>query len=215
VAEGGIEDAAHCYPGQAGVGAGRAQCWSLHGTKIITCGEGGMLTTDEEPLAREARLMRRHGIEALASGAREASYDVALRGDNWAMDDIRAAIVRVQLRRLEQLLAWRREAFEAYRDRLGGMLIDSPSYHLAVVRLPHGTDRAAVRARLTEAGIATSVHYPPVHMLTSYRWERMAYQPGLPVTEDLAPRLLTLPLHAEMVPDEAEAVAEEVLSCVR
>ena len=82
------------------------------------------------------------------------------------------------------------------------------SYHLAVVVLPDGTDRASVRAALDERGIQTSVHYPPIHSFTAYR-ERT--RRPLPQTEALAGRILTLPLYGRLTDEQVDSVIEGLL----
>jgi dTDP-4-amino-4,6-dideoxygalactose transaminase len=77
-----------------------------------------------------------------------------------------------------------------------------------VVLLPDGSDRVEVRRRMAAGGVHTSVHYPPTHLLTAYR-DRFGTGPGdLPVTESVAARLLTLPLHARMSEDDVVRVVE-------
>ena len=80
-----------------------------------------------------------------------------------------------------------------------------PSYHLAVVVLPEGADRAVVRAALDERGVQTSVHYPPIHTFSAYRSESRR---PLPQTDAVAERLLTLPLYGRMTDEQADAVIE-------
>ena len=84
----------------------------------------------------------------------------------------------------------------------------TPSYHLAVVLLPEGVNRDAVRSALDEARIQTSVHYPPIHTFTAYR-ERTGRE--LPRTDAVAGRMLTLPLYGRMTDDQIDAVVETLL----
>ena len=78
------------------------------------------------------------------------------------------------------------------------------SYHLAVVLLPEGSDRDAVREALAERGVQTSVHYPPIHGFTAYSDGARA----LPKTDAVAERLLTLPLYGRLTEEQVEAVVE-------
>jgi dTDP-4-amino-4,6-dideoxygalactose transaminase len=197
-----IEDCAHCHPYQVGVGHGYAQCWSLHGTKTLSCGEGGMLTTDDGALADAARELRRHGIPA--AGRRPALYTRQHAGWNFCMSDIAAAVARVQLSRLPLLLEARHDVLAAYRRRIP--LLASPSCHLAIYLCPPGVDRDALRAKLLDAGIETSVHYPPCHTLPPYSGEPVS----LPLTEEFSRRAITLPLHAEMTAADVAAVCAVV-----
>jgi len=81
-----------------------------------------------------------------------------------------------------------------------------------VVLLPEGVDRDDVRAALTEVGIQTSVHYPPIHTFTAYRVA--AGRRELPRTDAVAPRLLTLPLYGRMTDEQVEAVIAELLAAL-
>jgi dTDP-4-amino-4,6-dideoxygalactose transaminase len=81
-------------------------------------------------------------------------------------------------------------------------------HHLAVVLLREGTDRSAVRSTLEERGIQTSVHYPPIHTFTAYRF---ASRRPLPRTDAVAERLLTLPLYGGLSDGQVEAVIEGLL----
>ena len=200
------EDASHCYPGQGGVGWGAVACWSLHGTKNLTCGEGGMLTTDRDAVAEAARTLRRHGM-AGTPGRRAGHYDVEAAGWNYAMSDVAAAIARVQLARCAELTDRRRNVLYQYIRRLG--CLASPSAHLAVLLVPKGVSRDGVRGELTAAGIGTSIHYPPAHLLSTYRDGTT-----LPHTEAFAARCLSLPLHADMTPADADVVCDEVERCI-
>jgi dTDP-4-amino-4,6-dideoxygalactose transaminase len=86
------------------------------------------------------------------------------------------------------------------------------AHHLAVAVLPQGADRTAIRERLNERGIQTSVHYPPIHLFSQYR-----SSPGtrpLPRTEDVGARLLTLPLYGGMSDEQVELVIDELLGAL-
>ena len=83
--------------------------------------------------------------------------------------------------------------------------------HLSVVLVPDSERRETVRAALRDAGIQTSLHYPPAHLFDQYR-TASGYAPGdLPVCEEAASRLLTLPLYATMTVEEVDEVCELVL----
>jgi dTDP-4-amino-4,6-dideoxygalactose transaminase len=220
-----IEDAAHA-PG-ASVGGrmcgtlGRVGCFSFFANKNLPVGEGGMLVTDDPELAGRLRLLRSHGMTTLTwerHRGHASSYDVVVPGFNYRLDEVRAAVGVVQLRRLPDENAARAAIVARYREALdgrGGLTIPfgvpegvTPSHHLAVVLLPEGTDRDSARAALDERGIQTSVHYPPIHAFTAYR-ERP--QRPLPRTELVAGRLLTLPLYGMMGEERVEAVVDGLL----
>jgi dTDP-4-amino-4,6-dideoxygalactose transaminase len=221
-----VEDAAHA-PGASLGGRmcgtlGNVGCFSFFANKNLPVGEGGMLVTDDEELAARLRLLRSHGMTTLTwdrHRGHASSYDVVLPGFNYRLDEVRAAVGTVQLRRLPDENAGRARIAARYREALDGQqgLImpfggDNPdrvpSHHLAVVLLPEGADRDAVRSSLNEGGIQTSVHYPPIHTFSAYRAE--ARRP-LPRTDAVTERLLTLPLYGRMIDEQVDAVVDGLL----
>jgi dTDP-4-amino-4,6-dideoxygalactose transaminase len=220
-----VEDAAHA-PGASLNGRmcgtlGRVGCFSFFANKNLPVGEGGMIVTDDDELAARLRLLRSHGMTTLTwdrHRGHASSYDVLLPGFNYRLDEVRAAVGSVQLSRLPEENAGRARVAARYRSALedrAGLTVPFggddatrvPSHHLAVVVLPEGADRAAVRGALADAGIQTSVHYPPIHTFTAY--QGVSGRP-LPQT-DVAERLLTLPLYGRMTDDDADLVAETLL----
>lgn len=222
-----IEDCAHA-PGARGVGKdgkerptgglGDAGCFSFFSNKNLTTGEGGMVTTDRDDIAQRVRSMRSHGMTTTTWQRHEGhafTYDVLEPGHNYRMDELRAAIGLVQLGRLPGLNAKRRELVELYRTELARVAglgapfaarrTDAP--HLVVVMLPEGVDRLAVMARLREAGVQTSIHYPPSHRFACYDDPTRA---PLPLTDTAAARLLTLPLHPKMTAEDVRTVVGEL-----
>ena len=147
-----------------------------------------------------------------------SSYDVLVPGFNYRLDEVRAAVGLVQLGRLPDENTARASIVARYREALdgrNGLTMPfgvregvTPSHHLAVVLLPEGADRDAVRAALDEQGIQTSVHYPPIHAFTAYR-ERS--QRPLPRTDSVAGRILTLPLYGGMSDEQVGAVVDGLL----
>jgi dTDP-4-amino-4,6-dideoxygalactose transaminase len=221
-----VEDAAHA-PGASLNGRmcgtlGRVGCFSFFANKNLPIGEGGLIVTDDDELAARLRLLRSHGMTTLTwdrHRGHASSYDVVLPGFNYRLDEVRAAVGLVQLRRLPEENAGRARIAARYREALvdhegltipfddgGGARV--PAYHLAVVVLPQGADRAEVRTALDEQGIQTSVHYPPIHTFSAYRAESRR---PLPQTEAVAERLLTLPLYGRMSDDQADRVVKALL----
>ncbi len=220
-----VEDAAHA-PGASLGGRmcgtlGKVGCFSFFANKNVPVGEGGMLVTNDDELAARLRLLRSHGMTTLTwdrHRGHASSYDVVLPGFNYRLDEVRAVVGIVQLRRLPEENAGRARVAERYREALdgrqgltmpfGGAGERVPSHHLAVVLLPEGADREAVRSSLDERGIQTSVHYPPIHTFSAYRSESRR---PLPRTDAVAERLLTLPLYGRMTDDQADAGVEGLL----
>ena len=226
-----VEDAAHApggtYRGNPCGTIGEIGCFSFFSNKNLPVGEGGMMVTNDDELAAALRLLRSHGMTTLTWDRHRGhahSYDVVAQGFNYRLDELRAAMGLVQLRRLPAENAARREISAAYRERLHGqaglvMPFDdeeaqrASSHHLAVVLLPEGTPRDDVRTALQDERIQTSVHYPPIHLFSLYSQDG-AVGP-LPRTEDIARRLVTLPLYGQMGDAEVEAVVDGLLRALR
>jgi dTDP-4-amino-4,6-dideoxygalactose transaminase len=226
-----VEDAAHA-PGATWRGRrcgtlGDVGCFSFFSNKNMPVGEGGMMTTDDDELAERLRLLRSHGMTTLTWDRHRGhahSYDVVRFGFNYRLDEIRAAMGLVQLRRVEAENAGRARISARYReavDGVGGLSMpfgdaeaqQASSHHLAVVLLPEGLERQPVRDALTARGIQTSVHYPPIHGFTAY--ETLGGRRALPRTDALADRVLTLPLYSHMTDAQVDAVTGGLLEAVR
>jgi dTDP-4-amino-4,6-dideoxygalactose transaminase len=225
-----VEDAAHA-PGGSWNGRkcgtfGAIGCFSFFSNKNLPVGEGGMIVTDDDDLKERLRLLRSHGMTTLTWDRHRGhahSYDVVTQGFNYRLDEIRAALGLVQLRRLPEENAGRARVSARYREALHGtagitMPFPDPdaqqrsSHHLAVVILPEGTDRIAVRERLTEKRIQTSVHYPPIHRFSAYG--ELGARRELPRTDAVADRVLTLPLYAALTHEQVDTVVTELVAAV-
>jgi dTDP-4-amino-4,6-dideoxygalactose transaminase len=225
-----LEDAAHA-PGASLDGRkcgtfGAAGCFSFFSNKNLPIGEGGMVVTDDDRLASCLRLLRSHGMTTLTWDRHHGhahSYDVVARGFNYRLDEVRAALGLVQLRRLSAENERRAAIVARYRESLDGVRgLSMPfgagnvervsSHHLAVVLVPETVDRDGARAELREAGIQTSVHYPPIHMFSVYREE--GDRRPLPQTEAVARRILTLPLYGAMRDRDVDAVVDAMLAAI-
>jgi dTDP-4-amino-4,6-dideoxygalactose transaminase len=223
-----IEDAAHAagavWHGQACGTIGRMGCFSFFSNKNLPVGEGGMIVTDDDDLARSLRLLRSHGMTTLTwdrQRGHASGYDVLVRGFNYRLDELRAAIGLVQLRRLREANAARGRIAGLYAEALHGLGLVIPftrpaddqttsAHHLAVVLLPDGRQREAVQAKLRERGVQTSVHYPPIHRFSAYANGTAVRD--LPRTDAIAARILTLPLFAHMTDAQVELVADALRS---
>ncbi len=217
-----VEDAAHA-PGAALDGRslgtwGDIGCFSFFSNKNMATGEGGMLVTDDGALAERLRLLRSHGMTTLTWDRHQGhafSYDVSAQGYNYRIDEVRAALGRVQLKKLPEHNERRRALNDTYVDALTEFAPEltipyrehrgRSSHHIRPVLLPDGVDRHRFMAAMKEQGIQTSIHYPPVHQFSHYR-DGTDGQP-LPLTEEIARREVTLPLYASLDPDDVIAVA--------
>jgi len=226
-----VEDAAHA-PGASFRGRmcgtlGQVGCFSFFSNKNLPVGEGGMLVTGDEELAKQLRLLRSHGMTTLTwdrHRGHASGYDVVLAGFNYRLDEVRAAVGLVQLSRLIEENKARARIAGRYREALDGVEgLTMPfgdgnqdrvsSHHLAVVVLPERIDRDRVRAALDERRIQTSVHYPPIHSFTHYR--SLGQRRPLPHTDVLASRILTLPLYGSLSDEQVDAVIEALLGAVQ
>lgn len=225
-----LEDAAHA-PGAALGGKalgtfGRIGCFSFFSNKNLPVGEGGMAITDDPDLAERLRLLRSHGMTTLTWDRHRGhahSYDVIAHGFNYRLDELRAAIGLVQLKRLKRENESRGAHAARYRAALDGVEgISLPfgansggrisSHHLCVALLPTGADRLAVRQALEAKRIQTSVHYPPIHLFTEYRGTGRVRE--LARTEEVGKRLVTLPLFAHLSDDQVDAVAAALVEAL-
>ena len=225
-----VEDAAHApgatLDGRACGSMGAIGCFSFFSNKNLPVGEGGMLVTNDDELSERLRLLRSHGMTTLTWDRHRGhahTYDVVTHGFNYRLDEIRAAMALVQLRRLADGNAARARIVDRYRALLDGVEgISMPfgrqppnassSHHLAVVLLPTDVPRGEVREVLAARRIQTSVHYPPIHSFTAFR--ELSRRP-LPRTDALAERILTLPLYPHLAHEQVELVAEELVAAVR
>ncbi len=205
---------------------GKCGCWSFFGNKNMTTGEGGMITTDDDELAEQLRLLRNHGLTKPTWSRAQGSagmYDVARPGTNARMDEIRAAIGRVQLSKLEGLNQKRKVVAENLRvglKDLKGLVVPfdaprgTPVHHIFVVLLPEGINRDDFRQDLAEQGIQTSIHYIPLDRFAETRslFEGCGRSSDLPVTRAIENRIVTLPLGPTMSKDQCHEVVEMVSS---
>jgi len=220
-----IEDNAH------GVGAtledrqlgtwGAIGCFSFFSNKNMTTGEGGMLTTDRTDLYEKLRVFRSHGMTTLTWDRHKGhafSYDVVELGYNYRIDEIRAALGLEQLKKLPRNNARRAALTQLYRETMQELAPEvtipfgnhpgQSSYHILPALLPPKVERGRVMEHLKVQGIQTSIHYPPVHAFTAYR--SIANGAALPLTEDIARREITLPLHPMMKEEDVISVVQEI-----
>lgn len=222
-----IEDAAHALGGEfqaERIGNCRwsdAASHSFHAVKIITSGEGGMITTNDGELAWKIALFRTHGItrdpERMVNPTREPWYYEQLElGFNYRMCDIQAALGVSQMSKLESFAAKRREIADLYDRELSGLpvrpLYRDPrgvsGWHLYVIRVDFTQCRVArsvVFERLRAAGIGLNVHYIPVHLQPDY--QRLGFKRGdFPEAEKYYNEAITLPLFPAMSGDDVRRV---------
>ena len=198
-----VEDAAHAlesrYRGRKLGALSDATCFSLYATKNLAAGEGGLVATPRDDVAEAVREMR---LTRRGDGAR---YDQRTPGFKANLSDVLAAIALVQFDKLELHGAIRARQVALYDDGLADLdgieplardARDTHALHLYVVRIDPdraGAARDDYQQALKSEGIATSIHFLPVHRLTWFR-ERYPWQPSLPVAERAGEEVLSLPL---------------------
>ncbi len=225
-----IEDAA-CAAGSMTRGRATASgallaAWSFHPRKLITTGEGGMLTTTDHDFARRARRLREHGTDIPAAvrhndaSPRRESYGEV--GFNMRMTDIQAALGRVQLARLAALVEQRRQLAEHYAEHLSVdprlTLMGDPDYGLTNYQslcLRLGPDVSVnptdVLHSLAEQGITGRHGIMAIHRQPAYRDHGHV---ALPVTDELTERTMILPLFHQMTRGDVRRIARHVLRAV-
>ncbi len=222
-----VEDAAcaagSTYRGRpAGAGAELAT-FSFHPRKLLTTGEGGMITTPDPDIAARLRRLREHGMTVSAAARHTESRVVIERYDevgyNYRMTDIQAAIGLVQLRRLGEIIEHRRELAQRYQrllDQTSGLrTISDPDYGTTNfqsfwVALPADfpVARNDVLQLLADAGISARRGIMAAHLEPAYA--DMARGVQLPVTEHLSASTLILPLFHELTADEQDRVVDVI-----
>jgi dTDP-4-amino-4,6-dideoxygalactose transaminase len=225
-----VEDACHApgatYRGRGAGALGAVGCFSFFSNKNIAMGEGGMVVTDDDQLAERIRLMRSHGMTTLTwdrHRGHASSYDVVLTGYNYRLDEIHSAIGLCQLGKLARNNERRAAIVARYRAALAGApglripfahppSHTRPAYHLFPVILEPSVDRAAFMARLREAGIQTSIHYPPIHQFTAFQGRAEGI--SLPVTEAAGGQEVTLPLFPTESQEQVQQVIDVTLSAL-
>ena len=225
-----IEDAAHApgatLDGRALGTWGAVGCYSFFSNKNMATGEGGMLVTGDEELALKLRNLRSHGMTTVTWDRHKGhawSYDVIDAGYNYRIDDLRAAIGRVQLQKLAANNARRQKLNEQYlgilQELVPGVKIPfehhrgTSSYHIRPILLPPGCDRRQFMDAMKRAGIQTSIHYPPIHQFTDYR--RGDNSINLPVTKIVAAGEVTLPLYPHLSPKEVTTIVNTTRAALR
>ncbi|MGH7328558.1 MAG: DegT/DnrJ/EryC1/StrS family aminotransferase, partial [Polyangiaceae bacterium] len=208
-----IEDASQAhgarYDGKRVGSFGDAAAFSLHPSKVLNAyGDAGIVVTNDARIAQVVRELRDIG-----QVARYVHHRV---GTNARLDEIQAAMLSVKLRRLDTWIDRRRAVAERYARRFAGTKVVAQAFsdrefcvfHLYVVQL---ANRDAVCAALDRAEIDWGIHYPtPIQYQRAYRQAAIFTHPT-PVADALSHRILSIPMFAELTPEEVDRVADVVL----
>ena len=208
-----IEDACQAhgarYKGKRAGTMGDAGCFSFYpGKNLGACGEGGAVVTQDENIAKTVRMLRDHG--------QVKKYYHEIEGYNGRLDAIQAGILRIKLKKLQEWNSLRRQAAAWYSQLLSGVpQVRIPKqaeyarsvYHLYVIL---AEDRDKLMKFLLAKGIATGMHYPlPLHLQHAYR--HLGHSKGdFPVCEEVATKLLSLPMFPEITHEQVEYVTENI-----
>lgn len=204
-----VEDAAQAHMASLDgtpVGAfGAAGVFSFYPTKNMTSGEGGMISTASDEVARQCRLLRNQGMEK--------RYENEIIGFNTRMTDIHAAIGRVQLTKLAGWTQQRRNNAKFLDENLKGVVVPyvAPGafhvYHQYTIRIL-GHDRDAFAAEMTKRGVGNGVYYPiPVHKLPSF-----GLTFDLPETTRAGKEVLSIPVHPALSQGDLETIVSVINS---
>lgn len=223
------EDAAHGLfarqHGRALGTVGALGALSFHATKNVTCGEGGALVLNDPALRERAEILREKGTDRARFLRGEVSaYRWQDVGSSYLPSELLGALLCAHLEHADVTQAARHAVVSVYADVFGraaprlGLTLQAtpegalPPAHLFGVLLPPGVDRAAVVATLRERGVIVASHYEPLHAAPAAR--ACAAPAHLPVTDDVAGRLLRLPLHPGITVDDARTIAAAFVDVV-
>ncbi len=188
---------------------GAVGCFSFYpGKNLGAFGEGGAIVTQDEAIAQKIRMIRDHG--------QQKKYFHDLEGYNGRLDAIQAGVLRIKLERLNEWNTLRRNNAAYYNELLSEissvtLLTEAEFaesvYHLYVILVD---DRDGLQSFLDSKGIATGLHYPlPLHLQKAY--DHLGYKKGaFPVTENIADRLLSLPMYPELTREQIEYVVQSI-----
>lgn len=218
-----IEDACEAigaeYKGRKAGTLGDAAVFAFYPNKQMTTGEGGMIVTDDGEWARLCCSLRNQGRDVF-----DAWLNHTRLGYNYRLDEMSAALGRVQISRVEELLVKRAQVAGWYDERLADMeLIERPylaptttrmSWFVYVVRVKPPADRDEVTHRLDKAGIPSRPYFTPIHLQPFYRG-KFGYQRGdFPVTEYLGDTCLALPFSGVLKEEQVDFVCQQLRVCV-
>ncbi|MGI8906937.1 MAG: DegT/DnrJ/EryC1/StrS family aminotransferase [Candidatus Sumerlaeaceae bacterium] len=251
-----VEDAAHAIGARNSAGQmlgtiGDIGCYSFFSNKNLATGEGGLLVTNNDDIATGLRLLRSHGMTSLTyqrHRSKSHGYDVVSIGHNYRCTEIMAALGIEQLKKLDAGNERRRQLYRLYCEAFGDEsrllvpfaesteAIDRAACHIFPLVCAGAGLRDRIRDALTNAGVQTSHHYPPVHTFSYYRktvgggvripemhelgdgfppaWAGGRAAFPLAASVHYAARQITLPLHPNLKNSELEEIVSIVLRTV-
>lgn len=214
-----MEDAAHAQgsaiSGQQAGSLGDVGCFSFYPTKVMTTGEGGMITTNNEEVAQKAKVLRDQGKESFYS-----SIIIEL-GYNWRLPEISAAIGLTQLKRLPEIIRRRNKIAQRYDKKLKTLsgikpLMKPPNvihnYYKYVAFLDSDINRDGFKRKLGEKGVKCGgeVYWPPLHLQPIYKKLLGTKEGDFPEAEYTCKRMICLPMHTQISIGDAEYVTDKI-----
>ena len=218
-----IEDASEAigarFAGRLAGSFGDLSAFGFYPNKQITTGEGGAVLASDPAHAARLRQLRNQGRDRSGNW-----LDHVEPGYNYRLSELACALGRVQLRRIDEILALRRRAAERYDTLLANVPgLERPplslpncelSWFVYVVRLPEGADRERVHAALARRGIATGRYFAPIHLQPAWRtWSGRA-PIHLPHTESIARRTLALPFFNRITAEQQQDIADALRQAI-
>lgn len=214
-----VEDAAEAfgamYKDRKAGSLGDIGCFSFYPNKNITTGEGGMVTTNDDDLADKIRMLRSQG--------QDSRYHHVILGYNYRMTDIQAALGLVQIKRLNWTIERKKEAAEYYNKNLKevkdlSVPYKTPyathAYYAYNLRFKNHRLRNETQQGLEELGVETRITFPPIHLQPLYR-RLFGYSEGsLPVTENVAETILSIPIYPHITKEDQDYVISCLLKLI-
>jgi len=216
-----LEDAAHAHgamiDGKMAGALGDAGCFSFYPTKVMTSGEGGMITTNNLELAEEARCLRAIG--------QNAERKAVILGHNWRINEMGAVVGKHQLEHLEEFVIKRNEVAKWYEHALSGIeeisLFKTPSnirhsYYKYPIKLDDFIDREQLAANLkNKYDIETGhIYYPPCHLQPYYMQNFGTGYGDFPVAEKVLNKVLCLPMHCSITKENVIYIRDALVSSI-
>jgi len=217
-----VEDAAHAHGSmldERKAGAfGIANAFSFFSTKVMTTGEGGMITTSNDDIAEKARLIRDQG--------KVKGNLIGVMGYNWRMTEFQAIVGLAQLRMLEEMIAGRRRVARLYDELVADISILEPlvvpenvrhNYYKYILFLPKGRDPIELKQYMNSKyniSLAGFVYEVPLHRQPVFK-EYVDDPNSYPVADDLCYRHIALPIYPQMTDEEAQYVVDSLKSSLR